>query len=163
MQELYQYQGKIFESMEELKSRIKVLHERWDLELLPCLIELSKKTKSDEIFYKEADSPNGILFYFYLVYDLSTIFVTEEVLCSLKFILNNLKPIARAKGNNKSSIDERLKMMICFVNVSAWMFLCVVCAFACVCICVYRMVKTFGESKPICQTFFCQLFIYSQS
>ena len=113
--------------MEELKSRIKVLHERWDLELLPCLIELSKKTKNDEMFYKGADSPNGMLLFLLGICNLSTIFVTEEVLCSLKFILNNLKPITRAKGNNKSSIDEQLKMMICFVNVSAWMFLCCVC------------------------------------
>ena len=48
--------------------------------------------------------------------------ITEQVLASLKFILSNLKPVTRAKGNSKSSIDERLKMITCFVNVSYGVF-----------------------------------------
>ena len=116
MQGLYHYQGEVFQNSEELNGRLTSLHERWNLELLPCLIELSKKTNSD-IFTKEGNTPNGILKFecvhsYYHHY-------TDEVLCGLKFILSNLKPTARGKGSScKNSADEHLKMMVHFVNVS---------------------------------------------
>jgi len=59
MQEMYLYQGEIFQDLKDLTQRMWLIHERWN-EMIVAMSELAKKTKADVCKEVDLHSPNGV-------------------------------------------------------------------------------------------------------